>query len=339
MKAFLDRPRALAFLRVRKEEALIDPEWLWLEICAAETRQHPSDFAHANSRQLGSYFRGALFQHARKAEETTPESSFTILDPLLTPEVLQFFRPKVEGKGLTARTDIASKRGSDTSLSVAAEAGLVKFCRDKIKAGADPNENGGRVLEAAIGGLREDVVNMLLGHDLVIDDSHIIEALKKRMSLSTVQAMLKRVTKGPIKLTNHLGQSIKPLYAVASTPLRWDGRAEHLFRYFLHLGEGINDLSGPEGTALHAAIRSGFRTDLGTLIRRLDFMLRCGADINSQGPGIPDDLDRPLDLAFELRCPHLAKIEVLEFLISSRGAKSANLDMIKERIQDSRKGR
>ncbi|KAI0384460.1 hypothetical protein F5Y04DRAFT_248400 [Hypomontagnella monticulosa] len=268
VKVFLERPQALDFLQVRKGGNDLNPDFLWLKVCSQQLNYHMN---------WGSI-------------DLRSKSSFPILDPLLTPRLLSRFRP-VDTMSTVWSNKFATRSPDPermTALGCAANTGLLLYCMDKIKSGVDPNENDSQALDLAMKGFHIDVMKMLIETGISVKDFHIIDALRF-MHLDAVQVIVRDLSTVPVTLTHRSGERMGALYAIATTLLDWDNRAEELIRQFIQNGWDINAVSGPAGTPLNGAIATGLTHQDGTENRRLRFLISSGAKSSHADPGpIPD---------------------------------------------------
>lgn len=229
-------------------------------------------------------------QHAKNMEVQTNRSSFPILSAILSDKMIFSLRMRDHYEHLKLCVEAMEDRGTEpTALSIAAYGGMRMFCQDKIDAGTGVNERNGRALMAAIVAGHEEIIALMLQHNALVDDRHLLFALSNCYWKVVEQLLNERTDTlgGSLRLKDRNGEPIGPLYAAAQRGI-FISDARNIIGGLLARGEQINAVAGPLGTALHAAVASFTYPALKCLLEK-------GADANAQGPhGKPLEVVEPL---------------------------------------------
>jgi hypothetical protein len=240
---------------------------------------------------LHQYMRRNLGWHARMFERDSEQSSYRLLDPILTQENIDIFYLGDQLHECSSSTTSLylddQFTSSATPLSFAASYGLTFFCRDKIVAGVDVNESHGAALLMAAVNAYERTVRMLLEHGAYLTRKHLIKILEN-LSLQTIKEIWHGQGVSWQSGDQGLHEKLTPLHCLMENDTV---NFNDLIVFFLKNGEDINAHARPHGTPLHALLCKRARS---SITKKMKVLIQNGADVNADGPE-----GKPLDLLLE----------------------------------------
>jgi NACHT domain len=303
-RTYLERPGWLSTFLTNRAPELYHGEELWLRVCVAYLQlarnampQHVDDIDRSLSSQLldhsaslHKYVYSHLETHAAAFEAQTKQSSYPLLH--------SFFSDNNFMNYFDLDDHLFKGQNSITSLSIAASRGLELYVREEVSLGEiDITARSGRALLAALQRKEESIIEYFLSSSVPVEDVHIIRALQN-LPPRIVETLLKRRSKGDLWLKDETGEQVTPLYVLAHQNCKM---YKPLVQFFINHGEGINAVSGPCGTALHASLVTS------QSLEKVEFLISKGADVNADGP-----IGTPLEIAWKW---HFYKVDALPLLI------------------------
>jgi hypothetical protein len=240
-----------------------------------------------NNRNLFNFSRysaAKMFQNALMCERDFGISSYDLMRQCITPGIVRLHR-RWDRCYLCNMFHPSNENSPDLTLYYITCHGLALSLDQAIAGGADVNVPGYDTLKMALHFARSNqhggnhhhwslkLVHMLLDSNVHVNDENILFAMSYN-TVGILELLLAHRPAGKLRLRTIGDNEVGPLWA-------WQGAIFHLeekIDLLLRRGEDVNDICGPEGTALQAAILSH------TLHSRVPKVVKClldrGADPN-----------------------------------------------------------
>ncbi|KAF7509845.1 hypothetical protein GJ744_007356 [Endocarpon pusillum] len=190
------------------------------------------------------------------------------------------------------RADFSKHTSLEATLLFSACHGLALSVDQAIADGADFNALGHDTLEMALycaNFVQEDhedpwffkCVQKILERNVHVNDADFLYAMMHN-PVEIVELLLDHRPAGKLRLRTNGYDEVGPLYALAAEATMPDIKEK--IDLFLDRGEDVNELCGPGGTALHAAILRSFRMKFrfgdSVAVTAASYLLERGADPN-----------------------------------------------------------